>query len=88
MDEALALEVLQGTPLEATVRHQWPCATGAAPASFKMRLAAKDLNLALDAARSAGSDLAIAEEARRRIERAMGQAMGEDDQAAVAREET
>jgi 3-hydroxyisobutyrate dehydrogenase-like beta-hydroxyacid dehydrogenase len=53
-----------------------------------MRLAAKDLNLALDAARSAGSDLAIAEEARRRIERAMGQAMGEDDQAAVAREET
>jgi 3-hydroxyisobutyrate dehydrogenase len=85
MDEAFALEVLQGTPLEATVRHQWPRATGAAPASFKMRLAAKDLNLALDAARSAGLDLAIAEEARRRIDRAMEQSMGEYDQAAVAR---
>ncbi len=85
IDEVSALEVLQGTPLEATVRHQWPRATGAAPASFKMRLAAKDLNLALDAARTAGLDLAIAEEARRRIDRAIAQGMGDKDQAAVAR---
>ncbi|MBA3737706.1 MAG: NAD(P)-dependent oxidoreductase [Actinobacteria bacterium] len=85
MDEASALEVLQGTPLEATVRHQWPRATGAAPASFKMRLAAKDLDLALGAARMAGRDLVLAEEARAHIDRAMTQGMGEDDQARVAR---
>jgi 3-hydroxyisobutyrate dehydrogenase-like beta-hydroxyacid dehydrogenase len=85
MDEAFALEILEGTPLEATVRHQWPRATGAAPASFKMRLAAKDLHLALDAARSAGLDLEIAEVARGRLDRAIAQGMGEDDQAGVAR---
>ncbi|MBA3738780.1 MAG: NAD(P)-dependent oxidoreductase [Actinobacteria bacterium] len=85
MDEAFALEVLQGTPLEATVLHQWPRATGAARPSFKMRLAAKDLNLALDAARSAGLDLPIAEEARGRMDRAIAQGMGQDDQAGVVR---
>jgi 3-hydroxyisobutyrate dehydrogenase len=83
MDEASALEVLEGTPLEATARHQWPRATGAAPPSFKMRLAAKDLDLALGAARAAGVNLVLAEGARARLERAMTQGMGEDDQARV-----
>lgn len=85
MDGSAALGVLEGTPLEATARHQWPRATGEAAPSFKMRLAAKDLDLAIDAARTAGVDLAIAEHARARLERAMAQGMGEDDQAAVVR---
>jgi 3-hydroxyisobutyrate dehydrogenase-like beta-hydroxyacid dehydrogenase len=85
IDETAALAVLEGTPLEATARHQWPRATGESPPSFKMRLAAKDLNLAIEAARTAGVDLAIADEARARIERAMSEGMGEDDQAAVVR---
>lgn len=85
IDEAAALEVLEGTPLEATARRQWPRATGEAPPSFKMRLAAKDLDLAIEAARTASADLAIAEVARVRLDRAMAQDMREDDQAAVVR---
>ena len=85
IDEAAALAVLEGTPLEATVAHQWPRATGESPASFKMRLAAKDLDLAIDAARTAGMDLAIAHEARDRLERALSEGMGEEDQARVVR---
>jgi 3-hydroxyisobutyrate dehydrogenase-like beta-hydroxyacid dehydrogenase len=85
IDEAAALAVLEGTPLEATAAHQWPRATGESPASFKMRLAAKDLDLAIDAARTAGMDLAIAHEARDRLERALSEGMGEEDQARVVR---
>lgn len=85
IDETAALSVLEGTPLEATARHQWPRATGESPASFKMRLAAKDLDLAIEAARTAGVDLAIADEARARLERAMSEGMGEEDQARVVR---
>jgi 3-hydroxyisobutyrate dehydrogenase-like beta-hydroxyacid dehydrogenase len=85
IDESAALEVLEGTPLEATARHQWKRATGEAPPSFKMRLAAKDLDLALEAARTGGVDLVLAEEARARLERAMTRGMGDDDQATVVR---
>jgi 3-hydroxyisobutyrate dehydrogenase len=85
LDEDAALEVLKGTPLEATVEHQWPRATGASPTSFRMRLAAKDLGLAVDAASSSSRRLAIGEEALSRLEAAVAHGMGDEDQARVVR---
>ncbi|HEX5937798.1 MAG TPA: NAD(P)-dependent oxidoreductase [Actinomycetota bacterium] len=78
-----ALEVLGGTPLAKTVEHQWPRASGASPASFPMRLAAKDLRLAVDAGRRAGRPLPIAEDAVARLDRALEAGLGDEDQARV-----
>jgi 3-hydroxyisobutyrate dehydrogenase-like beta-hydroxyacid dehydrogenase len=78
-----ALEILGATPLAKTVEHQWPRASGAAPPSFPMRLAAKDLRLAVDAGRRADRPLLLAEEAVARLERALDAGLGEEDQARV-----
>jgi 3-hydroxyisobutyrate dehydrogenase-like beta-hydroxyacid dehydrogenase len=83
LDEDVALEILRGTPLGATVEHQWPRATGASPTSFRMRLAAKDLGLAVDAASSSSRRLAIGGEALSRLEAAIAHGMGDEDQARV-----
>lgn len=85
MDEDAALEILSATPLGATVEHQWPRATGAAPTSFRMRLAAKDLRLAVDAAASSGRRLSIGEEVLSRLDAAIEDEMGDEDQARVIR---
>jgi 3-hydroxyisobutyrate dehydrogenase len=78
-----ALEILGGTPLAKTVEDQWPRASGAAPASFPMRLAAKDLRLAVDAGRRDGRPLPLAEEAVARLDRALEAGLGDEDQARV-----
>jgi 3-hydroxyisobutyrate dehydrogenase-like beta-hydroxyacid dehydrogenase len=78
-----ALDILRGTPLAKTVEHQWPRASDDATASFPMRLATKDLRLAVQAARDASRVLPIAEEALARLERACADGMGEQDQARV-----
>jgi 3-hydroxyisobutyrate dehydrogenase len=83
IDRDAALEILGGTPLAKTVEHQWPRASGAAPASFPMRLAAKDLRLAVDAGRRAGRRLPLAEEAESRLDRALEAGLGDEDQARV-----
>jgi 3-hydroxyisobutyrate dehydrogenase len=83
IERAAALEILGGTPLAKTVEHQWPRAAGEAKASFPMRLAAKDLRLAVRAARDAGRAVPLVEEALARLERALRDGMGDDDQARV-----
>lgn len=83
LEEVLALEVLEGTPLHATVEHQWPRATGEAAASFRMRLAAKDLELAVGAATDAGRGVELGAEAARRLREAIDLGEGDKDQAAV-----
>ena len=83
IERAAALEILRGTPLGATVEHQWPRASGEAPASFPMRLAAKDLRLAVEAARDAGRASPLGDEALVRLEEALRAGMGDEDQARV-----
>lgn len=83
IERAAALEILGGTPLAKTVEHQWPRASGEAQASFPMRLAAKDLQLAVRAARDAGRAVPLAQEALARLEGALRGGMGDDDQARV-----
>jgi 3-hydroxyisobutyrate dehydrogenase-like beta-hydroxyacid dehydrogenase len=83
VEREAALEILGGTPLAKTVEHQWPRASGAAPASFPMRLAAKDLRLAVDAGRRAGRPLPLGKEAVARLDRALDTGLGEEDQARV-----
>jgi 3-hydroxyisobutyrate dehydrogenase/2-hydroxy-3-oxopropionate reductase len=83
IEEARALDVLKGTPLGATAEHQWPRATGATEASFRMRLAAKDLDLAVQAANDAGLDIELGAEALRRLRAAIALGQGDRDQAAV-----
>jgi 3-hydroxyisobutyrate dehydrogenase len=79
-----ALEILGGTPLAKTVEHQWPRVSGAAPASFPIRLAAKDIRLAAQTGRRAGRSLPLAEEAVARLDRALEAGLGNEDQARVA----
>jgi 3-hydroxyisobutyrate dehydrogenase len=79
-----ALRILGGTPLAATVDHQWPRASGSAAASFPMRLAAKDLRLAVTAARDADAAVPLADAAIARLDRALAAGLDDDDQARVA----
>ena len=83
IERAAALEILAATPLARTVEHQWPRASGEAKASFPMRLAAKDLQLAVESARDAGRAVPLAEEALERLERTVRAGMGDADQARV-----
>jgi 3-hydroxyisobutyrate dehydrogenase len=83
IDRDVALEILGGTPLANTSEHQWPRASGAAPPSFPMRLAAKDLRLAIDAGRRAGRPMPLAEEALARLDRALDAGLADEDQARV-----
>lgn len=84
IDEAMALEILRGTPLASTVERQWDRAVGRAAPSFRMALAAKDLALALAALESTSAgDLGRASMAR--LERGLADGMGDEDLAAVIR---
>jgi 3-hydroxyisobutyrate dehydrogenase-like beta-hydroxyacid dehydrogenase len=83
LEEAPALEILRGTPIEATLRHQWARATGAAPASFRMKLAAKDLELAVRVADDDGRGIELGTEALRRLREAIESGDADKDQAAV-----
>jgi 3-hydroxyisobutyrate dehydrogenase-like beta-hydroxyacid dehydrogenase len=83
IDEDLALEVLGGTPLAATAERQWKRATGDSPPSFRLRLAAKDLGLGVDAAREAGRDLPLGAAALEWLRQADAAGLDDEDQAAV-----
>jgi 3-hydroxyisobutyrate dehydrogenase-like beta-hydroxyacid dehydrogenase len=82
LDEDLALDVLSRTPLAASTERQWPRVTGER-ASFKLRLAAKDLALGLEAAKAGGRDLPLGAIALRRLRQAERAGLGEEDQARV-----
>jgi 3-hydroxyisobutyrate dehydrogenase-like beta-hydroxyacid dehydrogenase len=83
LPEELALDVLSSTPLQATVDRQWKRAGGQGPPSFRLRLAAKDLALGLDAARTAGRRLRLGEEAGSWLHDAQAEGLGDRDQAEV-----
>jgi 3-hydroxyisobutyrate dehydrogenase len=83
IDEDLALDVLAGTPLAATAERQWTRATGESPPSFRLRLAAKDLGLAVDAAHLAGRAVPQGEAALEWLSQADAAGLGDEDQAAV-----
>jgi 3-hydroxyisobutyrate dehydrogenase len=53
------------------------------PAAFALRLAQKDLRLAVEAARDAGVELALAEQSVARMQRAIAAGHGDEDFAAV-----
>lgn len=82
LDEELALDVLSRTPLAASAERQWPRVTGER-ASFKLRLAAKDLALGLGAATAGGRDLPLGAVALRRLREAERAGLGDEDQARV-----
>ena len=82
LDEELVLGVLSRTPLAASADRQWPRVTGER-ASFKLRLAAKDLALGLEAAKAGGRDLPLGAVALRRLREAERTGLGDEDQARV-----
>jgi 3-hydroxyisobutyrate dehydrogenase-like beta-hydroxyacid dehydrogenase len=82
LQEELALDVLSKTPLAASAQRQWPRVAGEG-ASFKLRLAAKDLALGVEAAAAGGRDLRLGAVALERLREAERAGLGEEDQARV-----
>jgi 3-hydroxyisobutyrate dehydrogenase-like beta-hydroxyacid dehydrogenase len=83
IEEARALELLGSTPIRATLEHQWPrVESGGKPPSFRLRLAAKDLRLALEAA-DATTDLPMGRAALDWLVAAAEAGLGEHDQSSV-----
>jgi 3-hydroxyisobutyrate dehydrogenase-like beta-hydroxyacid dehydrogenase len=82
LEEELALDVLSRTPLAASAERQWPRVAGER-VSFKLRLAAKDLALAVDAAAAGVRDLRLGAVALERLRQAERAGLGEEDQARV-----
>lgn len=85
MDEGTALDVLAGTPLGPVIERQWGRITGDQPASFKLGLARKDLDLAVRAARGEGVVLRLGEEALRWLGEASERGLGQEDHSTVVR---
>lgn len=86
LEESLALEILSGTPLAATLDRQWKRATGQGPPSFRLRLAEKDLTLALRAVSLDGRRrLRMGEQALSWLRDSTTRGLAERDQAAVVR---
>ena len=56
---------------------------GEFPVAFALKLARKDMQLALEAAATAGMELALAEATERRLGRAVDLGLGDDDNAAT-----
>jgi 3-hydroxyisobutyrate dehydrogenase-like beta-hydroxyacid dehydrogenase len=83
LDDSLTEDVLAATPLAATLERQWGRATGERPVSFRLRLAEKDLALAVDAASLAGSGIGAA--ALAQLQEGVRRGLGDEDVAAVIR---
>ena len=91
LDPRRFLELISGAPFDMTYAH-WKGALmleGEFPVAFALKLARKDMQLALEAAAAAGIELAMAEATERRMARAVELGHGEEDNAVtylVARE--
>jgi 3-hydroxyisobutyrate dehydrogenase len=91
LDPRRFLELISGAPFDMKYAH-WKGALmleGEFPVAFALKLARKDMQLALEAAAAAGIELAMAEATERRMARGIELGYGEDDNAAtylVARE--
>lgn len=84
IEERVALEILSGTPLAPTVERQWKRASGQGPPSFKLRLAKKDLALAVQSALANGrTRLRAGEQALSWLRDAAERGLAERDQATV-----
>ena len=85
IDPRRFLELISGAPFDMQYAH-WKAAMmleGDFPPAFSLRLARKDVLLALDAAATAGIDLALAQATDNRLARAIELGHGEDDAAAT-----
>lgn len=91
LDPRRFLELISGAPFDMKYAH-WKGALmleGEFPAAFALKLARKDMQLALEAAAAAGIELAMAEATERRMARAVELGHGDEDNAVtylVARE--
>src|SRR5438270_3845838 len=87
LDPSLFLEAIAGGPLDlpyAQLKGKLMLAEEF-PASFKLRLAAKDARLVVEAAERAGLDLPLAETIADRLERGVELGYGDEDMAATYR---
>jgi 3-hydroxyisobutyrate dehydrogenase-like beta-hydroxyacid dehydrogenase len=83
IEESRGLELLGSTPIRATLQHQWPrVVSGGKPPSFRLRLAAKDLRLALEAA-GRTTDLPMGRAALDWLGAAVDAGLAEHDQSGV-----
>ncbi len=85
LDPRRFLELISGAPFDMQYAH-WKGALmleGEFPVAFALRLARKDLQLALEAAAGTGIELAMAEATERRLARGVELGYGEDDSAAT-----
>src|SRR4029077_9652446 len=91
LDPRRFLELISGAPFDMQYAH-WKGALmleGEFPVAFALKLARKDMQLALEAATAAGIELAMAAATERRMARGIELGYGEDDNAVtylVARE--
>jgi 3-hydroxyisobutyrate dehydrogenase len=85
VDPRRFLELISGAPFDMQYAH-WKAALmleGDFPVAFALKLARKDIQLALDAAAGSGIELPLAEATSRRQSRAIELGYGEDDSAAT-----
>jgi 3-hydroxyisobutyrate dehydrogenase len=85
LDPRRFLELISGAPFDMQYAH-WKGALmleGEFPVAFALKLARKDLQLALDAAATTGIELAMAEATERRLARGVELGYGEADSAAT-----
>jgi 3-hydroxyisobutyrate dehydrogenase len=84
LDQASVLDVLEDSPVGATVRAKRAnVEAGSYPPNFKLSLAAKDMHLAVDAAEHAGIDLETAKTVSRWLDEAGEQGAADLDFSAV-----
>ena len=85
LDPKRFLEAIEGRPMDSPYAHLKgeKIRTGDFSAAFALKLAAKDVRLALEAARSAGIELALGPATLDRFERAIALGHGEEDTAAA-----
>ena len=85
LDPRRFLELISGAPFDMQYAH-WKAAMmleGEFPAAFALKLARKDAKLALEAAATAGIELALVAATEQRLGRAVDMGLGDDDSAAT-----
>lgn len=85
LDPRRFLELISGAPFDMQYAH-WKAAMmleGEFPVAFALKLARKDAQLALEAAATAGIELALVAATEKRLARAVDLGLGEDDSAAT-----
>jgi 3-hydroxyisobutyrate dehydrogenase len=85
LDPRRFLELISGAPFDMQYAH-WKAAMmleGEFPVAFALKLARKDVQLALEAAATAGIELALAAATEKRLGQAVDMGLGEDDSAAT-----